>query len=157
MKIEEEQVPLLLEIAAKQNKTTVPRMMSKDRTRFVVEARIMCYKILRDSGFTFASIGAYFDKHHSSVLHNLRQHERNYLSFNYYQEAFDSIIYALGYNTEDSVADTLILDQYKERLNVLEEKMANLKGENITLRRQLQKIQKTSKILTSNLNQICIQ
>ena len=34
MKIKEEQVPLLLEIAAKQNKTTVGRMKSKDRTRF---------------------------------------------------------------------------------------------------------------------------
>lgn len=151
MKINKTNVNELLELVAKENKTSVGRMKSKDRTRFVIEARIMCYKILRDNGFKLAEIGEIFDKHHAAVLHSLKLHDRNYLTYNYYQETYDSIIYILGLNNEDSNTSSLILNQYREKVNNLHEKIANLKGENIALKRQLQSIQKSSKLLTQNL------
>ena len=155
MRITEDKIPELLELVARENRTSVGRMKSKDRTRFVLEARIMCYKILRDNGYKLAEIGKIFNKHHAAVLHSLKQHDRNYLAFNYYQETYDSIMYILGLNNADSNTDSLILNQYREKVNTLHEKIANLKGENITLKRQLETIKKTSKFLTQNLKSLC--
>jgi DNA-binding transcriptional MerR regulator len=155
MRITEDKIPDLLELVARENRTSVGRMKSKDRTRFVLEARIMCYKILRDNGYKLAEIGKIFNKHHAAVLHSLKLHERNYLTFNYYQETYDSIMYILGLNDSDSNTDSLILNQYREKVNTLHEKIANLKGENIALKRQLETIKKTSKFLTQNLKSLC--
>jgi predicted RNase H-like nuclease (RuvC/YqgF family) len=64
-------------------------------------------------------------------------------------------MYILGLNDSDSNTDSLILNQYREKVNTLHEKIANLKGENIALKRQLETIKKTSKFLTQNLKSLC--
>ena len=45
------------------------------RRRQVVDARSICYKILKDDGFSLTNIGIFFGKHHSTIIYSLKQFE----------------------------------------------------------------------------------
>ena len=82
MKITEDNLEEFLELVAFENRTSMKRLRTKDRTRFLVEARSMAYRILRDNGFTQQYIGGLFNRDHAAVIHSLKKHEYNYNTYN---------------------------------------------------------------------------
>ena len=155
MKIKEENIEAFLELVATENKTSVARMRRKERTRFLVEARMMAYKLLRDSGYTQQFIGELFGRDHAVVIHSLKKHEYNYMTYNYYQETYDSIRFKLGFDDEESSLDVEMLEKYQKSVADLHVIIANQKAQIMTYKRRINSIEKTSKLLTQNLNQLC--
>ena len=100
MKITEDKIEEFLELVATENKTSIKRLRTKDRSRFLVEARMMAYKLLRESGFTQKYIGDLFNRDHAAVIHSVNKHEYNYITYNYYQETYDNIRYKIGYDDQ---------------------------------------------------------
>ncbi len=155
MKITEDNLEEFLELVAFENRTSMKRLRTKDRTRFLVEARSMAYRILRDSGFTQQYIGDLFNRDHAAVIHSLKKHEYNYNTYNYYQETFDNIRYKMGLVDEGSIVDKELVEKYQQSLADLHVIIANQKEKIITYKRRIQSIERTSKLLTKNLNQLC--
>lgn len=155
MKITEDNLEEFLELVAFENRTSMKRLRTKDRTRFLVEARSMAYRILRDSGFTQQYIGDLFNRDHAAVIHSLKKHEYNYNTYNYYQETFDNIRYKMGLDDEGSIVDKELVEKYQQSLADLHVIIANQKEKIITYKRRIQSIERTSKLLTKNLNQLC--
>jgi len=155
MKITEDNLEEFLELVAFENRTSMKRLRTKDRTRFLVEARSMAYRILRDNGFTQQYIGDLFNRDHAAVIHSLKKHEYNYNTYNYYQETFDNIRYKMGLDDEGSIVDKELVEKYQQSLADLHVIIANQKEKIITYKRRIQSIERTSKLLTKNLNQLC--
>ena len=155
MKITEDNLEKFLELVASENKTSVARMQRKERTRFLVEARTMAYKILRDSGYTQQYIGSLFNRDHAAVIHSLNKHEYNYITYNYYKETYDNIRFKMGLDDEESSLDMEMLEKYQKSIADLHLIIANQKAKIITYKRRIESIEKTSKLLTKNLNQLC--
>ena len=155
MKITEDNLEEFLELVAFENRTSMKRLRTKDRTRFLVEARSMAYRILRDNGFTQQYIGDLFNRDHAAVIHSLKKHEYNYNTYNYYQETFDNIRYKMGLDDEGSMVDKQLVEKYQQSLADLHVIIANQKEKIITYKRRIQSIERTSKLLTKNLNQLC--
>ena len=155
MKITEDNLEEFLELVAFENRTSMKRLRTKDRTRFLVEARSMAYRILRDNGFTQQYIGDLFNRDHAAVIHSLKKHEYNYNTYNYYQETFDNIRYKMGLDDEGSMVDKELVEKYQQSLADLHVIIANQKEKIITYKRRIQSIERTSKLLTKNLNQLC--
>ena len=155
MKITENNLEEFLELVAFENRTSMKMLRTKDRTRFLVEARSMAYRILRDNGFTQQYIGDLFNRDHAAVIHSLKKHEYNYNTYNYYQETFDNIRYKMGLDDEGSMVDKQLVEKYQQSLADLHVIIANQKEKIITYKRRIQSIEKTSKLLTQNLKQLC--
>jgi hypothetical protein len=57
------------------NKVFETNIMKKERTRSLVEARMVYAKIIRDRGNTLKSIGEYLSKDHTTIIHYITQIE----------------------------------------------------------------------------------
>ena len=58
-------------ITAKATGTNVQMLVSRCRVRNLVDARRICYVMLRDKlKMTYGEIGSHFDRDHASVMHN---------------------------------------------------------------------------------------
>jgi chromosomal replication initiation ATPase DnaA len=55
---------------------TVDKLTSDSRAREIAHARYLVMRLLRDDGASLCTIGRLMDKHHTTVLHGLSEHER---------------------------------------------------------------------------------
>ena len=87
-------------IVAKATGTNVQLLTSKCRIRNLVDARRICYKILRDElKMTYGEIGSHFDRDHASIMHNYEQHEnlfRMYADYRIMYEIIDNLTLRLS-------------------------------------------------------------
>ncbi len=154
--INEHNVNELLEIVAHENKTTVEAIVSKTRTRFIHEARCMAVRILRNYEWSFQRIANTLGgRNHSSIIHCCKQHESLLDTYNYYADSFDNILYNLGLAKGDASLEEEILQRKMDKIAGLEVEVSRLKHENISLRHKIDKINKSSRSLTSNLEALC--
>lgn len=70
------------------------KLKKPDRNRIYVQARNMCYFILlHHLGMTCVSIGQYFNRDHTTVLHGLKMHKNDYETTPSYKEKYDEIVF----------------------------------------------------------------
>jgi len=58
------------------------KVLTKTRTRKVIDARMILYRILKDIGYGVAHIGRYVDKDHATIINALTNFE-NYMEVDY--------------------------------------------------------------------------
>jgi len=154
--LSEKQVNDLLSIAAKVNKTTVKRMKSKERTRFVHESRCMVAVVLRRYGWTLQAIGDLLGgRNHASILNAVNHHNESYVVFDYYEQGYDELLYRLGITNDDKELEAGVLQKKAATILKLEEQLSRAKHENISLRHKLAQIKRNSENLTLNLSSLC--
>jgi len=65
-------------------------LMSKTRHRHLVDARRVCYVLLKEKmQLPAIVIGSYFDRDHASVLHHLKSHDMLYKTYFDYRILYD--------------------------------------------------------------------
>ncbi len=154
--LSKEKVNELLQLSAEINKTSVKRMLSKDRTRFVHEARCMVAIVLRRYGWTLQAIGDLLgNRNHASILNAINHHEETYQTFDYYEQGFDELLYRLGIATNNTALENDVLEKKASKIEKLQEQLSRAKHENISLRHKLDKIKRNSENLTLNLSSLC--
>tara|TARA_R110002020_G_scaffold115102_1_gene264713 strand:- start:2578 stop:3057 length:480 start_codon:yes stop_codon:yes gene_type:complete len=151
-----EEIEYMLQVSATVNKTTVQRMLSSDRSRFNHEARCMVAYFLRfDYNLSLTDIGDILNRGHATVINMIKVHEDCYENFNYYEHSFDEFLYEMGINTNNSRLEQDALKKGQAKIHELHEELARLKTANADLKFKLQKIEKQSKLLISNLGGLC--
>lgn len=154
--INEHNVNELLNIVAEENKTTVEAIISKNRTRFIHEARCMAANILRGYEWSFQRIADTLGgRNHSSIIHCCKQHDNLIDTFNYYSDSYDNILYTLGLSQGDASLEEEIMQRKMDKIETLEIEISRLKHENISLRHKIEKVNKVSRSLTNNLEALC--
>lgn len=63
--------------AAAAHGVTPEDVMGRGRTVGVVRARVALWQRLSDEGFSLYAIGQAVDRHHTTVMHALRKHQRS--------------------------------------------------------------------------------
>jgi len=96
----EDKFEYLVEEAAKLNKTNTKNIMSRNRQRFIVEARNMVYAFLLENHWGCTKIGRAFGKNHASVIHGCRNHENDYKTLHYYRKTYDNLVLIMAENTD---------------------------------------------------------
>jgi len=95
-------------------------MMSKSRLRDNVSARNMCFSVLRSGlGMTYMSIGAYFGKHHATIMYAIKANDNDVDSNIAYRSRFEQILSFVGINYAEQIthgdAITLIVENMFRR------------------------------------------
>jgi len=114
-------------ITAKATGTTVQMLSSKCRVRNLVDARRICYVILRDTlKMTYGEIGSHFDRDHASIMHNYEQHEdllRMYADYRIMYERVKGRLMNNPYVENDMYE---IIDNLTFRLNEVEKQIKKI-------------------------------
>ena len=87
-------------------------MMSKSRLRDNVSARNMCFSVLRSGlGMTYMSIGAYFGKHHATIMYAIKANDIDMDSNIAYRTRFEQILSFVGIRYAEQIThgDTITL------------------------------------------------
>lgn len=95
-------------------------MMSKSRLRDNVSARNMCFSVLRSGlGMTYMSIGAYFGKHHATIMYAIKANDIDMDSNIAYRTRFEQILSFVGISYAEQIthgdAITLIVENMFRR------------------------------------------
>tara|TARA_R100000322_G_scaffold168755_1_gene139255 strand:+ start:408 stop:821 length:414 start_codon:yes stop_codon:yes gene_type:complete len=108
-------------IVAKATGTNVQLLTSRCRVRNLVDARRICYKILRDElKMTLGEIGSHFDRDHASIMHNYEQHEDLFKMYADYRIMYERAIGRIKNNPYVEVDMYEIIDNLTLRLNEVE-------------------------------------
>ena len=113
-------------IVAKATGTSIQLLISKARFRNLVDARRICYVILKNElKMTLGEIGAHFNRDHASVIHNYSQHEdllRMYADYRIMWERVQGRLKNNPYIENDFFE---IIDNLSIRLNHVEKLLKN--------------------------------
>lgn len=63
----------LLREAAYMFKTSQRDILGKDRFHFLMPARFAVWKALKDTGCSYAQVGRWFDRDHTTIIHGVRR------------------------------------------------------------------------------------
>jgi hypothetical protein len=149
MIIDEEYFTNLVAHSAHLSKVTPVKMMSKSRNQFVVEARNMCFNILREhtNEYALEGIGKAFNRDHATVIHGIKKHDIAYARNGYYTDNYDDLVLLMAGNTiYKEVADVTFAEKNRLRINNLEEEKGRLKE-------QLYDIKKSTKLLLRSIKE----
>ena len=114
-------------IISKALNITVNKLKGNSRFRHLVDARRICYVILKDQmNLTLGEIGSYFDRDHATVLHNYNQHEILYKTDFEYRINYDKAIKRVENNeyVENDMYE--LLNNMIIRLDTLEKQIKKL-------------------------------
>ena len=106
------------------------KLISQARQRELVDARRICYVILRDRmQLPSVTIGSYFDRDHASVLHHIHAHEVLYKTYFDYRIKFDKAIQRLDNNeyVENDMYECI--NKILIRINLLEKQFKKLRDD----------------------------
>ena len=94
-------------------------MLSKSRSRHLVDARRIVYNIIKSTyGYTLCFIGTHFKKNHATIIHNIRAHE-NLMKYdkNYAEHYTGALSFVLsGSNQNDEGIVLLQKKHYLENM-----------------------------------------
>ena len=114
-------------ITAKATGTTVQMLSSKCRVRNLVDARRICYVMLRDKlKMTYGEIGSHFDRDHASVMHNYEQHEDLLRMYADYRIMYERVKGRLMNNPYVETDMYEIIDNLAFRLDELEKQIKKI-------------------------------
>jgi len=108
-------------IISKATGTSVQLLLSKRKTRNLVDARRICYVTLRDDlKLTYGEIGAHFNRDHASIMHNYQQHEDLFRMYSDYRIMWERAQGRLKNNPYIENDFFEIIDNLSIRLNHVE-------------------------------------
>jgi chromosomal replication initiator protein len=88
----------VMEIVSQECGVTIEQIVSRRRFRFIVEARQILAKVLKDKcRMTFANIGKTIgDRDHTTAIHSVLSYDNLYTTDDSFREKADNINYKLG-------------------------------------------------------------
>ena len=114
-------------ITAKATGTNVQMLISRCRVRNLVDARRICYVMLRDKlKMTYGEIGSHFDRDHASVMHNYEQHEDLLRMYADYRIMYERVKGRLMNNPYVETDMYEIIDNLAFRLDELEKQIKKI-------------------------------
>ena len=114
-------------ITAKATGTNVQMLVSRCRVRNLVDARRICYVMLRDKlKMTYGEIGSHFDSDHASVMHNYEQHEDLLRMYADYRIMYERVKGRLMNNPYVETDMYEIIDNLAFRLDELEKQIKKI-------------------------------
>ena len=114
-------------ITAKATGTNVQMLISRCRVRNLVDARRICYVMLRDKlKMTYGEIGSHFDRDHASVMHNYEQHEDLLRMYADYRIMYERVKGRLMNNPYVETDMYEIIDNLSFRLNEVEKQIKKI-------------------------------
>ena len=114
-------------ITAKATGTNVQMLVSRCRVRNLVDARRICYVMLRDKlKMTYGEIGSHFDRDHASVMHNYEQHEDLLRMYADYRIMYERVNGRLMNNPYVETDMYEIIDNLAFRLDELEKQIKKI-------------------------------
>jgi chromosomal replication initiation ATPase DnaA len=114
-------------ITAKATGTNVQMLVSRCRVRNLVDARRICYVMLRDKlKMTYGEIGSHFDRDHASVMHNYEQHEDLLRMYADYRIMYERVKGRLMNNPYVETDMYEIIDNLAFRLDELEKQIKKI-------------------------------
>ena len=114
-------------ITAKATGTNVQMLVSRCRVRNLVDARRICYVMLRDKlKMTYGDIGSHFARDHASVMHNYEQHEDLLRMYADYRIMYERVKGRLMNNPYVETDMYEIIDNLAFRLDELEKQIKKI-------------------------------
>ena len=138
----------LTEQAAKVNQTFAGALLEKGRQRFDVEARSICYNILRKKNWGLREIAEAFNKDgHGTIIHGIKNHDIAYKRGGYYMDNYDQLELEMSDDEESEVINT---NRFNEKNRIKLEKLQDVNGK---LREELFDIKKSTKLLLRSIKE----
>jgi len=127
---------------------TFPRaLLDKGRQQFDVEARNMCYNLLRRKEWSLPEIAARFNRGHATVIHGIKNHDIAYARNGYYMDNYDDLRIKMSEDPEIEYSNKLsFTEKNRVKLELLEDSNAKLKE-------QLYDIKKTTRLLLRSIKE----
>jgi len=147
----------VLQAAADQCKATPELVKSKDRRRFIVEARQLVTAILREGGWGFQEIANFLTEetigNHTNPHHWYKMHNKDYEMYDYYKISYDILKSIHGENIDEFKANKAKLIDI-ERYIDLKQKFDQLKLKHDALSMENKLIKQSANKLKSQINKL---